>query len=146
MNVSFTLGALAKTKWYEYLVRFAFGGAITVTARFLAEHFGPVFGGLFLAFPAIFPASATLVAKHETHKKQNAGIETNSRACQAVAVDAAGAPLGSVGLAAFALTVWKFLPYYNSAFVFLAAKRFGSRWPSSLGAFGENTVAVSHFS
>jgi len=146
MNASFTLGALAKTKWYEYLVRFAFGGAITVTARFLAEHFGPVFGGLFLAFPAIFPASVPLVAKHETHKKQNAGIETNSRGRQAVAVDAAGAPLGSVGLAAFALTVWKFLPYYNSAFVFLAAKRFGSRWPSSLGAFGENTVAVSHFS
>jgi hypothetical protein len=103
MNVS--LGALAKTKWYEYLVRFAFGGAITVTARFLAEHFGPVFGGLFLAFPAIFPASATLVAKHETHKKQNAGIATNSRGRQAVAVDAAGAALGSVGLAAFALIV-----------------------------------------
>jgi|SRR4029077_1114522 len=39
MNVSFTLGPLAKTKWYEYLVRFAFGGAITVTAGFLAEHF-----------------------------------------------------------------------------------------------------------
>ena len=94
----------------------------TVTARFLAEHFGPVFGGLFLAFPAIFPASATLVAKHETQRKQNAGIATNSRGRQAVAVDAAGAALGSVGLAAFALTVWKLLPYYNSAFVFLAAK------------------------
>jgi uncharacterized membrane protein len=133
MNVSFTLGALAKTKWYGYLVRFAFGGAITVTAGFLA-------------FPVIFPASATLVAKHETQKKQNAGIATNSRGRQAVAVDAAGAALGSVGLAAFALIVWKFLPYYNSAFVFPAAKRFGSRWPSSLGAFGENTFAVSHFS
>ena len=71
MNVSFNLGALAKTKWYEYLVRFAFGGAITVTAGILAKHFGPVFGGLFLAFPAIFPASATLVAKHETEKKKN---------------------------------------------------------------------------
>ncbi|MGB7465995.1 MAG: DUF3147 family protein [Candidatus Acidiferrum sp.] len=94
MNVSFTLGAPAKTKWYEYLVRFAFGGAITVTARFLAEHFGPVFGGLFLAFPAIFPASATLVAKHETHKKQNAGIETNSRGRQAVAVDAGRSAIG----------------------------------------------------
>jgi hypothetical protein len=35
---------------------------------------------------------------------------------------AAGAALGSVGLAAFALTVWKLLPHYNSAFVFLAAK------------------------
>jgi uncharacterized protein DUF3147 len=87
MNVSFSLGALAKTKWYEYLVRFAFGGAITVTAGILAKHFGPVFGGLFLAFPAIFPASATLVAKHETQKKQNAGIATSSRARQAAAVD-----------------------------------------------------------
>jgi hypothetical protein len=121
MNVSFNLGALAKTKWYEYLVRFAFG-AITVTAGILAKHFGPVFGGLFLAFPAIFPASATLVAKHETQKRRNAGIATSSRGRQAAAMDAAGAALGSVGLAAFALTVWKILPHYNSGFVFLAAK------------------------
>jgi hypothetical protein len=105
-----------------------------------------VFGGLFLAFPAIFPASATLVAKHETQKKQNAGIATSSRGRQAAAMDAAGAALGSVGLAAFALTVWKLLLHYNSAFVFLQQKRSGSRWPSSLGAFGENTLTVSHFS
>jgi uncharacterized protein DUF3147 len=121
MNVSFNLGALAKTKWYEYLVRFAFGGAITVIAGILAEHFGPVFGGLFLAFPAIFPASATLVAKHETEKKQKAGIATSSRGRQAAALDAAGAALGSIGLAGFALIVWKVLPRYHSAVVFLGA-------------------------
>jgi uncharacterized protein DUF3147 len=121
MHISFNLGALAKTKWYEYLVRFAFGGAITVIAGILAKHFGPVFGGLFLAFPAIFPASATLVAKHETEKKQNAGIAASSRGRQTAALDAAGSALGSVGLAGFALTVWKFLPRCNSAFVFLAA-------------------------
>jgi hypothetical protein len=87
MNASFDLGALAKTKWYEYLVRFAFGGAITVIAGILAKHFGPVLGGLFLAFPAIFPASATLVAKHETEKKQQkAGITTSSRGRQAAAL------------------------------------------------------------
>jgi hypothetical protein len=120
MNDSFNPGALAKTTWYEYLVRFAFAGAIT--AGILAKHFAPVFGGLFLAFPAIFPASTTPVAKHETQKKQNAGIVTSSRGRQAAAVDAAGAALGSVGLAAFALTVWKLFPHYNSAFVFLAAK------------------------
>ncbi len=121
MNVSFNLGALAKTKCYEYLVRFAFGGAVTVIAGILAKHFGPVFGGLFLAFPAIFPASATLVAKHETEKKQKAGIATSSRGRQAAALDAAGAALGSVGLAAFALTIWKLLPRYNSVLVFFAA-------------------------
>ena len=121
MHISFKLGALAKTKWYEYLVRFAFGGAITVTAGILAKHFGPVFGGLFLAFPAIFPASATLVAKHETNKKKNAGIATRSRGREAAALDAAGAALGSVGLAGFALTVWKLLPRSNSVAVFLTA-------------------------
>ena len=121
MNISFNLGALAKTKWYEYLVRFAFGGAITVTAGILAKYFGPVFGGLFLAFPAIFPASATLVAKHETERKKKAGIATSSRGRQAAALHAAGAALGSVGLAAFALTVWQLLPLYNSALIFLAA-------------------------
>lgn len=121
MNVSLNLGALAKTKWYEYLVRFAFGGAITVIAGILAKHFGPVFGGLFLAFPAIFPASATLVAKHETQKKNNAGIATSSRGRQAAALDAAGAALGSVGLAGFALTVWKLVLRYNSVFVLLGA-------------------------
>jgi hypothetical protein len=40
------------------------GGVVTVVAGLLAKHYGPVFGGLFLAFPAIFPASATLVDKH----------------------------------------------------------------------------------
>src|SRR4029077_2158697 len=101
MNASFNIGALAKTKWYEYLVRFAFGGAITVIAGTLAKHFGPVLGGLFLAFPAIFPASATLVAKHETEKKQKAGIATSSRGRQAAALDAAGAALGRGGLSGF---------------------------------------------
>ena len=75
----------------QKLVRFAFGGAITVIAGILVKRFGPVFGGLLLAFPAIFPASATPIAKHETEKKQKAGIATSSRGRQAAALDAAGA-------------------------------------------------------
>jgi hypothetical protein len=121
MNISCNLGALAKAKWYECLVPFAFGGAITVAAGILAKYFGPVFGGLFLAIPAIFPASATLVGKHETDRKKKAGIATSSRGRQAAALDAAGAALGSVGLAGFALTVRQLLPLCNSALVFLAA-------------------------
>jgi len=30
MIVKFDLSALAKTRWYEYAVRFLFGGAVTV--------------------------------------------------------------------------------------------------------------------
>ena len=61
--------ALRRTGWREYALRFVLGGAITVAANLIAQRFGPVVGGLFLAFPAIFPASATLVAKHEEKKK-----------------------------------------------------------------------------
>jgi hypothetical protein len=61
-----------------------------VIAGLLAKQFGPVFGGLFLAFPAIFPASVTLVEKHEREKKQKAGIMNSVRGRQAAALDAPG--------------------------------------------------------
>ena len=43
-----------KTKWHEFALSFAFGGAIRV-AGLIANKWGPGVGGLFLAFPAIFP-------------------------------------------------------------------------------------------
>jgi hypothetical protein len=102
-------------------VRFLFGGAITVIAGLLAKQFGPVFGGLFLAFPAIFPASATLVEKHEREKKQKAGIMNTMRGRQAAALDARGATIGSLGLVCFALLVWKLLPVWNAGVVLFLA-------------------------
>jgi hypothetical protein len=39
---------------------------------------GPRVGGLFLAFPAIFPASATLVEKHEKQKKTATRLGRNN--------------------------------------------------------------------
>jgi hypothetical protein len=121
MKVTFDMSALAKTRWNEYGVRFLFGGAITVIAGLLAKRFGPVFGGLFLAFPAIFPASATLVEKHEREKKQKAGIMNTTRGRQAAALDARGATIGSLGLICFALLVWKLLPVWNAALVLCVA-------------------------
>jgi hypothetical protein len=118
VSVSADFSALRKTKWYEYAVRFVLGGSITVIAGLLAKHFGPVFGGLFLAFPAIFPASATLVEKHERQKKQSAGILDTVRGQQAAALDAAGAAMGSVALTCFALVIWKLLPGWNVLAVF----------------------------
>jgi Protein of unknown function (DUF3147) len=121
MKISVNFSALGKTRWYEYAVRFLLGGAVTVIAGILAKRYGPVFGGLFLAFPAIFPASATLVEKHERQKKQRAGIAKTVRGQQAAGVDAAGAALGSVGLAVFALVIWKLLPAWNVGGVFTTA-------------------------
>ncbi len=93
---------LKQAQWHEYALRFVIGGAITVLAGLIAKRFGPAVGGLFLAFPAIFPASVTLVAKHEREKKAKAGVRGQRRGVQAAAVNAAGATLGSAGLLAFA--------------------------------------------
>ena len=75
MIVQFKPSALRQTRWYEYLVRFVLGGAMTVVAGLIAARFGPVSGGLFLAFPAIFPASATLIEKHVRERKEKAGLQ-----------------------------------------------------------------------
>lgn len=121
MKVHVDFSALAESKWYEYGIRFLFGGAITVIAGLLARRFGPELGGLFLAFPAIFPASATLVETHEREKKQKAGILTTVRGQQAAALDARGTAQGSIGLACFGFIVWKLLPRSNAGLVLAAA-------------------------
>ena len=41
----------------------------------IAPKWGPGIGGLFLAFPAIFPASDTLIEKHERRRKQKKGLQ-----------------------------------------------------------------------
>jgi Protein of unknown function (DUF3147) len=121
MKIHFDLSVLQKVRWYEYAVRFLFGGGITVIAGILAKRFGPVFGGLFLAFPAIFPASATLIEKYEEEQKRDAGIPHTIRGKQSAAVDARGAAMGSIGLAGFALVLWRLLPVWNGALALLAA-------------------------
>jgi hypothetical protein len=98
MKISLDPSALGKTKWYEYALRFAFGGAITVAAGLIANKWGPGVGGLFLAFPAIFPASATLIEKHE--KKNSNSLDGTVRGREAAGLDAAGAAIGSIGLIA----------------------------------------------
>jgi Protein of unknown function (DUF3147) len=106
MIVQLNLSALRETRWYEYLIRFALGGAMTVIAGLITDHVGPIVGGLFLAFPAIFPASATLIEKHERERKEKIGLAGARRGREAAALDAAGATLGSLGLAVFALIIW----------------------------------------
>jgi Kef-type K+ transport system membrane component KefB len=109
MPVSFNTSALKQTRWYQYAVRLLLGGLITAIAGLIAKKCGPNFGGLFLAFPAILPASATLIEKHERERKEKKGLHGTVTAKKAVAADAAGASLGSVALLAFAWFVWKTL-------------------------------------
>jgi hypothetical protein len=88
--------ALKQSRWYEYVLRFVLGGLATAMAGAIAAFFGPEAGGLFLAFPAIFGASATLIEKHERERKQKLGLSGDRRGKEAAALDAAGAGLGSI--------------------------------------------------
>jgi hypothetical protein len=106
MQVSVRLSALADSHWYDYAIRFVLGGVMTVVAGVIAKYNGPVVGGLFLAFPAIFPASATLIEKHEREKKKRAGLPGARRGKEAGALEARGTALGSVGLMSFGALIW----------------------------------------
>ena len=121
MIVKARLSALTDTKWHEYALRFVLGGFATVATSLIASKFGPVTGGLFLAFPAIFCASATLVEKHERERKQKAGLRGERRGEEAAALDSAGAALGSFGLLAFAAVIWRLLPVAETAWTFVGA-------------------------
>ncbi|GAC1429131.1 MAG: DUF3147 family protein [Acidobacteriaceae bacterium] len=129
--ISADLAALKRAKPHEYALRFLFGGACTVIAGLIAKRFGPVIGGLFLAFPAIFPAGALLIETHEKERKQKAGMDGTLRGREAAGVDAAGASIGAVALALFALVVWVALPRYGSLEVIAAAT---AAWGVSAGA------------
>lgn len=98
---------LKGTKAWEYLVRFGFGGAVTVATGIVAKIFGPLVAGLFLAFPAILPASLTLVKQHDGRAK--------------AVDDARGGRLGSVGLLAFAIFVVLAAEHLGAPLVLLAA-------------------------
>ena len=119
--VEVRLSALKEAKLYEFLLRFGFGGACTALAGFVAHRYGPVIGGLFLAFPAIFPASVSLVESHERARKRQIGVDGTRRGRMAAAIDAAGAALGCGGLMLFAAIVWKLLPQLNAALVIALA-------------------------
>jgi hypothetical protein len=121
MMIEIKLGALKTIKPHEIAVRFLFGGACTVMAGLIAKHWGPGIGGLFLAFPAIFPATASLIAKHEKEEKAEIGRDGTERGRLAAGVDAAGTSIGCIGLAGFALVVWRELPLQRAGLVLAEA-------------------------
>jgi Protein of unknown function (DUF3147) len=121
MLVQFQFEALREIKWTELATRFLFGGVITAAAGLIAQHFGPAVGGLFLAFPAIFPASVTRLAKKQAEKKSAHGMDGTIRGEKAAAIESKGTAIGTIGLGCFALTIWQTLPRWNPAIVLLVA-------------------------
>jgi hypothetical protein len=100
-------GRLKNVKLRDLLVRFAFGAMISFAAGIISIVVNPVAGGMFLAFPAILPATITLIEKRE-------GTD------EAVA-DTQGSVIGAGGLVFFALTVGLLLPRTDAPVALLAA-------------------------
>ena len=76
------LNALKRQGPRAYLMRFAFGAVIAAVAAIAGLGVGDRMGGILLAFPAILPASLTLIERKEGRR--------------IAAIDAMGAILGSV--------------------------------------------------
>jgi hypothetical protein len=87
-----------------------FGGLVTAIAGVIAKQFGAAVGGLFLAFPAIFPASATLIEETREAKEGKKGLHGAPRGREAASMDAGGAAMGSIGLLLFALSCLALYP------------------------------------
>jgi MFS family permease len=119
--IELRFASLKETKVHEYAIRFLFGGLCTAGAGLIAKHFGPRIGDLFLAFPAIFPAAASLIASHEEERKAKKGYDGRIRGRMAASIDSAGASLGCIGLGGFALVIYKWLDGGNAYLVISVA-------------------------
>jgi hypothetical protein len=87
---------IRKPQWKALAVRFAFGAAIALAAALVGLRFGPRYGGVFLAFPAVLPAALSMIEKKEGKARAD--------------VDAYGAIIGGLGMVAFALVVHALMP------------------------------------
>lgn len=84
-------GALRGLSAGELAIRFAMGALASLVAGLVAQAYGARLGGIFLALPAIFVASVTL----EQRKDSRGAMQDQ----------VTGAPIGALGMIAFALTV-----------------------------------------
>jgi Protein of unknown function (DUF3147) len=75
----------------DYALRFLFGAGIALAAGLIGMALGPKTGGMFLGFPAILPASLTLIQKKEGK--------------DVAAIDSIGAVLGAIAMIVFAVFV-----------------------------------------
>jgi hypothetical protein len=121
MKLRLNFASLRATRFHEYAVRFLFGGLITAIAGVVARRWGAELAGLLLAFPAIFPASATLVEKHQVERKHRCGQHGSKRGREAAAVDAAGAVAGCLGLLTFGILIWQLLTRLPPVLVLIIA-------------------------
>jgi hypothetical protein len=96
-GIGIDVHALREVSIKELAIRFAFGAAVSLVAAAVGQLAGSFAGGMMLAFPAILPATVTLLERSD-------GREEAVR-------DVQGAVLGALGLSLFALVLVATLPH-----------------------------------
>jgi uncharacterized membrane protein (GlpM family) len=124
MTIKIDPSGLKQTKWHEYAPAVCRRRHHNSSRR----HGGPKVGSrgrrAFSGLPAVFPASATLIEKHERKRKQKRGMNGGQRGTDAAALDALGAAMGSIGLVAFAGVCWWLIPRFAASLALAGATFF----------------------
>ena len=121
MRITLSLSGVRHVTAGDLAWRFVLGGTVTAATALVARAYGPGIGGVFLAFPAILPASLTLVAKGQERRKAALGLSGTIRGRKAAALDALGAFLGSAGLLGFAVAMQRLAIQVRPAFALAGA-------------------------
>jgi uncharacterized membrane protein (GlpM family) len=94
--VGISLAGARKVPRRDLVIRFVFGAAVATVASLIGILLGLRTGGLMLAFPAILPATLTLIEQEESdHSARD---------------DDLGSVLGALGLVAFGAVAWWLIP------------------------------------
>jgi hypothetical protein len=111
-GVRVALRKLREIRAREYMIRFGFGATISIVAGLVGLRFGQAVGGVFLAFPAILPASLTLIARKESE--------------QHASINAEGAVIGGLALVVFAVVAFALLPRLGLVALVVATAAWGA--------------------
>src|ERR1039458_1830275 len=96
----------------ELIFRFLIDGTLVSAFALVGDAVRPKsFAGLFGAAPSIALATRKVA---EGEKKRRVGLDGTSRGRVAAGIDAVGAAMGTLGLIAFAILIWRFLPGHSS--------------------------------
>ncbi len=106
-GVGFSFGAAKDAPLRDLVVRFGFGFVVSAVAGVIAMTLGARAGGIMLGFPAILPATLTLIEKKQSE--------------QDAEHDDIGAILGAAALIVFAIVGWQLFPRIAAAGALAAA-------------------------
>ena len=83
VRIKIDTSGLGQSRWYEYIVRFVFGGAVTALTGMVAKRWGPQLAAFSSHFPPFFLQQRRLFKSMKSKKKERVGQEGTKRGKEA---------------------------------------------------------------